>query len=244
MRHTIFRIIVLILWVSFFLYLIISGESIKYLHPSLRWILIAGALAMTGMILSLAFSLKKSPVSCEIHCECHTHEKESISLRQEIQQILFIIFPISLVFLIPLSKGLSATMSGGVFSENFENELKNVSKKNQRNHINGLEEYTVAEILSFGTSVSNRIAVQGMVYQSSELMPPDFYLVRYYITCCSADARLLSLRIDAHNLVKQVKIKNNQWIIVTGTVRVDNKKLFLHADTLQIVERPENEYLY
>ncbi|RME64618.1 MAG: hypothetical protein D6778_07650, partial [Nitrospirae bacterium] len=87
----------------------------------------------------------------------------------------------------------------------------------------------------------------GFVHNSGQLKD-GFYLLRFYITCCAADATPLSMIVLPRT---GVSLKEGQWVEVKGKVKVveqDRDQVFavlLASEVKEIpIPPPEDQYMY
>jgi putative membrane protein len=85
----------------------------------------------------------------------------------------------------------------------------------------------------------------GFVYRDGTTPSGSFYVARFDITCCVADATAIGLRIDwpgGDNLAE------NAWVRVKGSVepRVENgrRELIIRAVSVESIPMPEQPYLF
>ena len=71
----------------------------------------------------------------------------------------------------------------------------------------------------------------------------EFFLTRYVITCCVADATIVQVRVV--NVVPG-RFQPNDWVEVKGTIYPIGREVILNAasaDSIVKVARPERPYL-
>jgi putative membrane protein len=85
----------------------------------------------------------------------------------------------------------------------------------------------------------------GFVYTESTYDPSTFMAVRFTISCCVADASAIGLPViwsESPSLAQGI------WVRVQGTMQLGNfqgkEQLIIQANRVEIVEQPENPYLY
>lgn len=246
-KQRLIKTFILLIWALFISYMILSGRYRNYLHPSLVWMLITAVIMLIPMSLAL-FSRLRTP---------HAHDKNCLELNRpcsyshrlkfsDIKPLLVFSIPVMIVFLLPLSQGLSATMAGGIFTEEFDKALVSKIAEQKRKKYRGIPEYVISEILAAPAEVPEKAAVKGMVYKSKKVEKPRFLLVRFYITCCAADARPLMLEIVPAETsgLDYNSLSNNEWVVCTGTAEQAGKKVFFSASAVKTVPKPEDEYMY
>jgi uncharacterized repeat protein (TIGR03943 family) len=236
-----------IIWTVFLLYMVFSKGYTSYLHPSLVWLPLSAAAILICMSAALLLTLKIP----------HVHDKDCLELNRpcsykhrmrfsDIIPLLIFSVPILIVFCLPLSRGLSATMGVSVFSEDFDELFKKTFSEDKRNEIDGVPEYYISEIRSAPSKIPGKAAVIGMVYKSLKVGKPRFLLVRFYITCCAADARPLMIEVAPSEVpgFDYASLSNNEWAVCTGSVSVSGKTILFRASSISPVPKPEDEYMY
>jgi uncharacterized repeat protein (TIGR03943 family) len=93
--------------------------------------------------------------------------------------------------------------------------------------------------------LGNSANVIGFVYHDARLPQGQLMLSRFVITCCVADAFAIGMPVDS---TQPMDYADNTWVNVKGTLdatTVDGKSVpMIHATSIQIVDAPEQPYLY
>jgi len=249
-RKRLADILTLLAWTGFLLHLAASGRYKNYLHPSLLWLLAASC---TFFLILAAARAADIRVRHEHDAECaegirpcaYAHRLRLAHLKH----LLIFSLPVLVVFLLPLSRGLSATMVGGIYLQNPQVVVaRSLARERERPRVNGFPEYYISEVNAAAEKLPGTVSVIGMVYKSSSVPRPRFLLVRFYITCCAADARPVMLEIDPSGVpgFSYRGISNNQWTAVTGTAHrdPDSGKVIFSASAVAPIPPPEDEYIY
>lgn len=88
--------------------------------------------------------------------------------------------------------------------------------------------------------------VQGFVIQPPDWPDGTFFLARYVITCCAADAYPVGLPVRLPPDAPQ--LKPDDWFQVEGSMGIEplegQRRVVLMAHQLQPIPRPANPYLY
>ena len=90
------------------------------------------------------------------------------------------------------------------------------------------------------------VDVTGFVYHDPREMPNHFYVARFSVTCCVADAAAIGLDVASPGVVTP---EENGWVRVRGkiaTQMADGRKLqpYVEASTIDAVAAPEQPYLF
>lgn len=87
--------------------------------------------------------------------------------------------------------------------------------------------------------------VIGFVYHDPRLESGQFMVGRFAITCCVADAFAIGMAVD---WPESANLVDNSWVNVKGIVDVltiDGQKVpVIHAQTVNLIQTPEQPYLY
>jgi uncharacterized repeat protein (TIGR03943 family) len=89
------------------------------------------------------------------------------------------------------------------------------------------------------------VTVSGIVVHNSASVPPGYIMViRYFVTCCIADARPVGLIVDD---TSHGALKDNQWVSVTGTMRsasYQGQKVAVVQPKSLVPTRSQSPYIY
>ncbi|NJN82476.1 MAG: TIGR03943 family protein [Caldilineaceae bacterium] len=101
---------------------------------------------------------------------------------------------------------------------------------------------SVEDVRSFDGEPAN---VTGFVYRDPELGDGLFWLVRFTVSCCVADASPVNLAVRWHG--EEIPA-DNQWVQISGVIdaaNLDSRKLpILVAQSVEPVPPPNQPYLY
>jgi len=116
----------------------------------------------------------------------------------------------------------------------------------------GVDELTVYDILVLGADPElrqkldgTRVRVLGQFVQNAK-RPGSFDLVRMFIVCCAADARVLGISVDGRG---PAGAEEMEWIEVDGRLRFEGGEKgapqpLIHAENVRKAEEPEEPFLY
>jgi putative membrane protein len=80
----------------------------------------------------------------------------------------------------------------------------------------------------------------GFVDRAPHMPADEFYLTRFLVTCCAADAVSLRVRIVG---APPGKLKRDEWVKVNGTIYPLGREVLVHASQVSHVDRPKSPYL-
>lgn len=89
-----------------------------------------------------------------------------------------------------------------------------------------------------------KVRVKGFVFREGVMTDGEFYLARFLIRCCSADARPVVLRIKSD---ESVSWADDQWLAIEGVFQSDgdeDQPLFISLEQVVEIEVPEKPYIY
>lgn len=82
--------------------------------------------------------------------------------------------------------------------------------------------------------------LSGFVYKDPTLPADKFYLVRFVVTCCTADAYAVGILVESP---QTPNLRNDDWLQITGKIQVGTQQLSLIADEIQPIGAPPQPYL-
>jgi uncharacterized repeat protein (TIGR03943 family) len=138
------------------------------------------------------------------------------------------------------AKGLtttSALISSNSSSQPFQTESE------QRNVLDWVKLFYFEKDLN--PYMGQKAAVIGFVYFDSSLPKGQFFVSRFILACCAADAYAVGMIVDPP---PGVTVKQDDWLQVRGTVDVasfdGHNSPLIHAEVIQPVPQPDQPYLY
>lgn len=253
-----FRIVLLFGFFLFFLWMVSTGNSRRYLSPLLSPFLYFATIVF--FLLSIV-QFKKSRIEIHQHtCECghHHHEHQQSTFRKVISFGLLIL-PLLLVLIVPYqvpgsalaaTKGVQVGYSaqsannpgnGNNAYQNMANELK----KQDKIIVNDSNYVMVLNILELYPNefVGKKMQINGMVYPASSYSKKT--VGRALIICCTADAIFYGIPIIGNNLEN---FKQDTWVSIEGTIEnisINSKTIAcLKAEKAKKIIAPSNPYIY
>lgn len=164
----------------------------------------------------------------------------------ETRSLFSFFFLIALAFFLP-PEPLS---SQSVAQRGIETDLSNIRLTTPINFSIDSNKRTFSDwVKIIGTSenlhqyVDESVNIKGFVYRDENLEPNEFYLARFLIRCCSADARPVVIRVKTENADQ---FQNDQWLEVEGVFDLDNNRgeLFINLENSIEITTPETPYIY
>lgn len=90
------------------------------------------------------------------------------------------------------------------------------------------------------------VTVKGFVFESDDLAEDEFLIGRFVIRCCVVDATPVGLVVKMTDW--KTKYKDGQWLQVKGNFKIfnnnDSNKLYIEPVEINLIETPDNPYIY
>lgn len=242
MSHRLYRsyqALLLLALCFFFVSKLMSGKLAYYINLRFMPLTIFGMIFLAILAQTLFKDLKRSR---QQEHDDHEHKHAPANL-------WFMVVPLAIGLLIPArpldssafaTKGFNTTgplVSADSTTKLFETESQD------RNVLDWLKIfYYETDITQY---LDQQASVIGFVYRDEQLSEDQFYVSRFTISCCAADASSVGMIAswpDAKNL------KNDTWVLVKGSISSltlkDQVLPVIVAESVQNVPVPEQPYLY
>jgi putative membrane protein len=212
-------------WATLFWFLIISGRTLLYLSTRTSWVVPVGAVILTAAAIGrLATARAPHP--------------EPLAGRHAVGMGIVTLPVVAILALPPASLGSYAasrrSVSVGYVSTGGEItgdiSLVDVAAANWSKQ--GQE----ALIRKAGSEVS----FLGRVTEREGLPADEFYLTRFMVSCCVADALSVQVRVVG---APPGSFRHDQWVRVTGTLYPVSREVIVAASGVEPVPQPERPYL-
>ncbi|GAB4498856.1 MAG: hypothetical protein OHK0052_12860 [Anaerolineales bacterium] len=82
--------------------------------------------------------------------------------------------------------------------------------------------------------------LSGFVYKDPALPAHQFYLARFVVTCCTADAYAVGILVESP---QTPNLRNDDWLQITGKIQVTAQQLHLIAEKIDPIGAPPQPYL-
>lgn len=230
MSHLV-RALVLTSWSAFFGYLWVSDEMVRYLGPRTYWVVPFGCLTLGAAALIHFATLPRD-------------EGGGAISRGDLAGIAALLVPIVAVLAVPGAelgalavsrKAAGAGATAGLIAPPQRNEGRPPSFIDIH-FANESEESAAALGISDGTEVT----LVGFVSAHRDTQG-ELDLTRFYVSCCAADAIPYSVTVATAG---GGDYPINSWLKVTGELVYGSTEYRLEPRSIDLIEEPENPYLY
>ncbi len=220
--------VVLGAWATLFWFLLLSGRRAFYLSTRTEWVVPVAAVILSAAALGrLASARARRPEPIRRH---------------ELLIMGAMVVPVLLVMVLP-----PATL--GSFSANKRSGFTGSGIASSAGDI-ASGELTLVDVAAGQTSPDGERALAkragesvdfvGFVTRYADTPADEFFLTRYVVTCCVADATIAQVRVVN---VTPGAFEDNEWVEVTGTIYPIGREVIVNAGGIASVSRPDRPYL-
>ena len=227
------RGVVLLVWAGFFAWLWISGEVSRYLGPRTYWVVPFGALTLGGAALMHAFALRTSRTSTR-------------PTTIELVGAAILTIPLAAVAIVPSAElgslASSRKSSGGaVIAEGLSGSADPIENPSFREITYAEESQDYADAIGVVEGANTELV--GFIDDSAGGPEGTVNVTRFYVSCCAADAVPYSVAVDAsaHGAADSGP---DTWVDVKGTLERRDDRFVVVASAFEVVEEPQDPYLY
>ena len=218
---------VVIAWIVSLLSLVISSRINLFIKKSYTFLPVVGMLIL-GLILIACFKRPRGKEKAE-------------------NPFVYLLLLAPLVFawgINPENLGEFAAVRKGLVTGGIELDerakeelLKRLEEVRAYQHLN-LKEILSLEKLAGSEGL--KVKTEGLAIEKGDGIK-KYYLVRFRITCCAADALPLAVEVQKP---ENLTVPNNQWVEVWGTIHLRAEGFLLQAEKVFPVPKPQDLYLY
>ena len=220
--------IVLGAWACLFWFLLVSGRRAFYLGTRTQWVVPVAAVLMSAAAvgrLASARVLRPEPIR-----------------RRELAVMAAIVAPVLLVMALPPATlgSFSASKRAGFVGSGVAASAGDIASG----------DLTLVDVAAGQTSPEGERALArragetvdfvGFVTRYGDTKADEFFLTRYVVTCCVADATIAQVRVVN---VTPGAYEDNDWVEVTGSIYPIGREVIVNASTIHQVARPDRPYL-
>lgn len=222
--------------------LLLSGEMVKYMSPSLDPIT-----ALAGLVLGAMGVVELSDGG---KADEHAHSPEQVD---EALASLLLLVPVVLA-LVFVPRSLSTSALGG---ERLDGMLLTYggsptassgatagAPPPPRRPIADVDDLLAYVVQTGEAGIGQRVRARGIVARSDTFRDDELALLRFSIAHCVADARPVALLVVAGN---RAPVAVDQWVEIDGVLdrreRDGDRLISIVADTIVPIPEPDNPYL-
>jgi uncharacterized repeat protein (TIGR03943 family) len=225
------RTVALAAWAGLFLWLWITGESVRYLGPRTQWVIPLGAVGLGLAALGYARATRERP-------------SPRVPGR-ELLGLLGLVLPILAAATLAHAELGSLAASNKLSSRGIDpSALARLASKDA--HGVGFLQLNAAgrdaELSrELGLAPGTPVRLVGFVSAQPHHGRP-LELSRFYITCCVADAVPIAVEVEAGPSAAR-RLNKDDWLDVTGPVQHRPGAWVIHAARLRHIKTPSDPYL-
>jgi uncharacterized repeat protein (TIGR03943 family) len=224
------RATILVVWTSFFIWLLVTGEVYRYIGLRTHWVVVFGAITLTIATVAQVLSLRseRSPQS---------------PTRGEVAGYVLLLCPVLVVLMIPAPSlgalAASRKATGGVLSSDALIPPPSGGQVSFVDiHFASASERYAADA---GISDGYRVELTGFVTHPGGTPAGGFALTRFFISCCAADAIPYSVEVQPGSAGT---FDDNTWLTISGALYKTGDQYVLRADDVAKVPEPKDPYIY
>jgi len=215
-------------WAAMFWFLIFSGRSLLYVSTKTAWVVPTGAVVLTGAALGRLLSARTATPE-------PVHKKEAWILG------LMMLPIVSVMALPPASLGTyAASRRSSFLRAGFSSNPADISSGALTLIDLASSPATVLSQKALQERAGDHVSFVGIVAIYPDTSADEFYLTRFVITCCVADATVAQVHVVD---VTPGKFKNGDWVQVEGTFYPLGTEMIVAAQKVTEVAQPHNPYL-
>lgn len=212
-------------WAGLFWLLLASGRSALYLSSRTDWVVPMGAVVLTIAALGRLLTARGD-------------RREEVTPRQAWGVGLIVLPVVAVLALPPAALGSFAASRRSAVGGSFASAPEELG-----------EEVSLGEVAAGVWSDEARKALfdragspvdfVGIVTRREGLPADEFYLTRFIVSCCVADALSVQVRVVG----APADLEQDQWVRVRGTLYPLKEDVVVAASGVERVERPDRPYL-
>ncbi len=219
-----------------------SGALAFYINQRFAWLVFVGVLILAVLALTTVYRLMEQRAATEQGSAGRGH-------RLSWWAVILVSIPILMGVLIPARPlGASAIASRGIglSAPGVAGGNAIVAQRvatGPKNILDWLREFSrQADPAAFA---GQTVDVIGFVYRDPRNTDNQFWVSRFTVSCCVADAAAIGLLVQS---AQASNLTNDSWVRVTGRISVGEfageRLPVILPDTIEPTEQPEHPYLY
>jgi putative membrane protein len=226
-----------------------DGTLAFYINQRFAWLSLAAVLIFFTLAAALAYRVlpvRRAAPSAGLHDHDHAHNHGAH--RASWLAIGLLALPALLGFFTParpLGAGAIESRGIGLLAPDrpgSETQVRRLAS-GPKNILDWLREFSRNS--DPGAFTGRQADVIGFVYRDPRSRPDEFWVSRFAISCCVADASALGLLVKAD---QSPGLKTDSWVRVVGTFKAGEfggeRIPMIVAESIEPVEQPSQPYLY
>jgi uncharacterized repeat protein (TIGR03943 family) len=214
-------------WAALFWFLLVTGRTALYLSSRTAWVVPMGAIVLTIAAIGRLLTAR-------------TEHLEPLQRRHAVA-VGFVILPVVAVLALPPATLGSFAASRRSVSSGIVAGGRQVSATGAITLVdvaasNWSKEGQRALVRRAGSTVT----FTGIVTERPGLPADEFYLTRFIISCCVADALSVSVRVVG---APPGRFAQDDWVRVTGTMFPVGQEVIVAATAVEGIPEPADPYL-
>jgi uncharacterized repeat protein (TIGR03943 family) len=220
--------LLLVAWAALFWFVLLSGRTVLYLGFRTLWVVPVGAVALTAAAVGRLLSAR-------------VEHPEPLKIKEAFI-IGAMILPVLAIMVLPAATLNSYAVKGRTTLASAVTSLSTgVSAGGQLSLIAiASSPATELGVKALASHEGETVTFEGFVNRFPDTPADEFYLTRFVITCCVADATIASVRIVN---VTPGQYATNQWVQVTGVFYPIGKDAVVAQTKIVKIPTPKNPYL-
>ncbi len=232
-----------------------DGTLTYYINQRFAWLSLVAVLLLAVLALTLTYRLlstRRAPpagvdvdVNVDVDVHSHTHTHTHSHSRLSWPALALVALPVVLGLLVParpLGASAVATRGIGAAAPGSATQAQR-ALSGPRNILDWLREF--GREADPGAFAGQPVDVVGFVYRDPRNAANQFWVSRFAISCCAADAAAVGLLVQSE---QAAGLKTDAWVRVTGALSVGEfageKLPVITAEAIEPTDQPEHPYLY
>jgi uncharacterized repeat protein (TIGR03943 family) len=215
-------------WAGVFWFLLLSGRTAFFLSSRTSWVVPMGAVVLTLAAIGRLASIR-------------VVDPEPLTRRAGVRLALIALPVVAILTLPPValgsfaadrrsSAGAGFASGGAVDISSGEITLEDVVWAT----------WSPKVMAQLATRAGSEVRFVGIVTRRDDTPADEFFLTRFIISCCVADALVLQVRIVG---APPGEFREDEWVQVTGTIFPLGREVVVQASRVERAPQPQNPYL-
>lgn len=237
-----------------------TGTLTYYINQRFVWLPYVALLIVLMLALTLIYQLMRRPKLATAHAHHHDHHHHDHhdhdhghDHTHNASWLTIALLSLPMLFGLlaptkPLGTGAlgSRSLAQAAPAREAAGSRLSAPAKGEKNIMDWLREFSRSSNLN--SFVGQPIDVIGFVYKDPKVGAGRFWVARFTVSCCVADASAIGMLVQADGTANGLKdLQNDQWVRVTGKISIgefDGEQVpVISASKIEPTATPENPYL-